>query len=583
MKLSILPFLYLLLCTINVLAQNDDNLVINGDFELLDADSLIHNYLKPSEFNTQMQDWRTPSNGSTDVLNDVFSYKNISLQPQNGKYAIGMVVNAFYSEKEKKMLRYYEYAQSKLKTPLKPNKKYLVKFDICGKDLPMDTSQYFGINLNVKKISNYGTSVMTMTPQVKMRTALDGKWQTVREIITPQEAYEYITIGYFDGLTHLKQFKYAVDNVIIVEVTNSENAIAAYLDFMGESVTLSDVRFNSNSSELLPISFPELDKAVKWLEQHPEYLIEIQGHTDDKGEPENNLKLSEQRAKSVYQYLVDKGILPYQIQQKGYGEAKPIANNETEDGRAINRRVMLKKVQILSSEDLYAEVLKSVKTHQTDEAFSIFQRMSKIGDLPIQLLIDQDLLALHTDDRWEANIKTTISRQYKQSHRLIKNMAISFELGLMLLENQALLQHDSIFWKNIRPFDGDFQPKKQDLTSLNKKQSERLTELFNDAKVLPGRFDIGTKGILAIFTIVKQSNDLAFQKEWLTKMEQSIKRKPEYKNTFAFLTDKIAMLENRPQVYGTQRKNGEMYQVKNPENLNKRRKSMNLSRVKLNQ
>ena len=108
-----------------------------------------------------------------------------------------------------------------------------------------------------------------------------------------------------------------------------------------------------------------------------------------------------------------------------------------------------------------------------------------------------------------------------------------------------------------------------------------MTELFKDAEILPGRFDIGTRGILAIFTIVKQSNDLAFQKEWLTKMEKSIKRKPEYKNTFAFLTDKIAMLENRPQVYGTQRKNGKMYEVEDPENLNKRRKSMNLPRVNI--
>ena len=128
MKFVILPCFLLLFSSINIFAQHDDNLVFNGDFELLKSDSLIHDYLKTKEFDTQIDGWETPSYGSSDILSADFSYNHVSLQPKNGKYAIGIAVNVSYSKKEKKISRYFEYAQCKLKTPLKANKKYLMQF-----------------------------------------------------------------------------------------------------------------------------------------------------------------------------------------------------------------------------------------------------------------------------------------------------------------------------------------------------------------------------------------------------------------------------------------------------------------------
>lgn len=109
-----------------------------------------------------------------------------------------------------------------------------------------------------------------------------------------------------------------------------------------EKVVLENIFFETDSSRLLPESYPELDKVIAFLKANPGVSIEISGHTDSTGTPGHNLTLSENRARSVYAYLV-RGILqPERFQTKGYGETQPVASNETEAGRAQNRRTELK-------------------------------------------------------------------------------------------------------------------------------------------------------------------------------------------------------------------------------------------------
>jgi outer membrane protein OmpA-like peptidoglycan-associated protein len=74
---------------------------------------------------------------------------------------------------------------------------------------------------------------------------------------------------------------------------------------------------------------------------YPIHLVEIAGHTDSVGNVDYNVKLSERRASSVKQYLIKKGIDPNKVVTKGYGPTDPVADNETEEGRAKNRRVEL--------------------------------------------------------------------------------------------------------------------------------------------------------------------------------------------------------------------------------------------------
>ncbi|MFN8308715.1 MAG: OmpA family protein [Chitinophagales bacterium] len=107
---------------------------------------------------------------------------------------------------------------------------------------------------------------------------------------------------------------------------------------VGEAVVLQNVFFNSNSFELKDESKSELNTLIEMLRKNVSLRIEIGGHTDNSGVEKDNLQLSEQRAKSVYDFLVAKGIAAERLSYKGYAAAEPIADNKTPDGRAKNRR-----------------------------------------------------------------------------------------------------------------------------------------------------------------------------------------------------------------------------------------------------
>jgi outer membrane protein OmpA-like peptidoglycan-associated protein len=103
-------------------------------------------------------------------------------------------------------------------------------------------------------------------------------------------------------------------------------------------VVLRNVFFASGSAELKQESIPELNQLKSFLEDNPERGIIINGHTDNVGEEADNLALSEARAKAVRDYLASHGINPIRLGYKGYGESRPVATNETPEGRALNRR-----------------------------------------------------------------------------------------------------------------------------------------------------------------------------------------------------------------------------------------------------
>jgi outer membrane protein OmpA-like peptidoglycan-associated protein len=81
---------------------------------------------------------------------------------------------------------------------------------------------------------------------------------------------------------------------------------------------------------------------VKLLSENPAIEIEMSAHTDSRGADDYNFRLSDNRARSVMDYILSKGIAPSRIQSKGYGETKPVVPNDTDDNRQLNRRVEFK-------------------------------------------------------------------------------------------------------------------------------------------------------------------------------------------------------------------------------------------------
>ncbi|NML63858.1 OmpA family protein [Hymenobacter sp. RP-2-7] len=99
------------------------------------------------------------------------------------------------------------------------------------------------------------------------------------------------------------------------------------------------IQFNFDKATLKPSSYPKLQQMVQILNEYPDYSLSIAGHTDSKGDDNYNLRLSYERATTARTYLLSKGIAAERIEARGYGETKPIATNDTDAGRALNRRV----------------------------------------------------------------------------------------------------------------------------------------------------------------------------------------------------------------------------------------------------
>lgn len=114
---------------------------------------------------------------------------------------------------------------------------------------------------------------------------------------------------------------------------------------VGKSVVLRNIFFDTNKYELRPESMAELSRLESILVENPQIRMEISGHTDSDGSAELNQKLSENRAKSVVEYLVERGIDRSRLTYMGYGATAPVASNETPEGKQENRRTEFKIIE----------------------------------------------------------------------------------------------------------------------------------------------------------------------------------------------------------------------------------------------
>ncbi|MDR2010584.1 MAG: OmpA family protein [Bacteroidales bacterium] len=136
-------------------------------------------------------------------------------------------------------------------------------------------------------------------------------------------------------------------------LTNLENPEEPYIMNIplkpiekGVTVVLKNIFFEFASYELLPESYTELNKIVEYMTTNPTMKIEIGGHTDNVGSKEYNKRLSQDRAKAVYDYLIRKEISKDRLSYQGYDFSVPVADNDTEEGRAQNRRTEFKVISI---------------------------------------------------------------------------------------------------------------------------------------------------------------------------------------------------------------------------------------------
>ena len=136
-----------------------------------------------------------------------------------------------------------------------------------------------------------------------------------------------------------------IPNTVIVDPKESVNNMITRdiaLTSKGETIILNHLIFEQGKAVINPKSFQELDELVAMMKDSPKVEIQLEGHTDNVGNPEANMKLSQSRVDAVKKYITSKGVSKNRVQTKAFGGSKPIAKENTEEARAKNRRVEMR-------------------------------------------------------------------------------------------------------------------------------------------------------------------------------------------------------------------------------------------------
>lgn len=335
---------------------NTQNLVDDGSFEDYKRcpQSVTH---QKSEF--MLKEWYPPTGGTTDYLNecakriDGFVIDGVNVPQNQAGYQYARTGRGYVGFLSGKLGREREYVSSKLNESLISGEKYYVEFWVSLADRQAYAVGQLGTYFSADVIKEDFIKPIKVTPQVvKNEPVLDTtNWVKISGTFTAQGGEKYITIGSFDidnksfvksGRKQKPNYKYAyyyLDDVLVERVKKDTLVTKQFTSELNKPIILQNITFEFAKSQLKESSFAELNNLAAELKANPSYQINLSGHTDNIGQEEDNLKLSQARAKAVAEYLTSKGIAPTRITYKGYGSKQPITTNETEQGREQNRRV----------------------------------------------------------------------------------------------------------------------------------------------------------------------------------------------------------------------------------------------------
>jgi outer membrane protein OmpA-like peptidoglycan-associated protein len=229
-------------------------------------------------------------------------------------------------------------------------------------------------------------------------------------------AFGYIAISEnFDLTTVDKKYKEVTRDLYLVPIE------------AGQSLVLNNMFFIQGKSTLIPTSYPELNRLVDILTTNPGVSIELSGHTDNQGDAQADLLLSEDRVKTVKNYLVSKGINEKRITGKGYGRTKPIVSNDTPENRQRNRRVEVTITAV--DQSLQPKKVTSIAVDQSLQPKKIDIQVSPNNPNSVsnssgldEILSNPDISGLYSGDITSLNSITNVNIIYNAS-----NFAINME------------------------------------------------------------------------------------------------------------------------------------------------------------
>ncbi len=255
---------------------------------------------------------------------------------------------------------YTEYIQMEFSQALTAGTTYKIAFQVSLADQSAFAVSGLGAYITGEKMNTTKNTYLDVEPQISSAAMTDNVsgWTEISGNYTAKGGEMYLIIGCFKkgmdkkmvagekNTMNMRRAYYFVDgvNVAVGEaaVTKPKVELNGNIDdfakvMSGQSIALKGLTFETGSAKIKTESYAELDKWVKFMNEHPELKINIEGHTDKTGNETTNQKLSEQRAASVKAYFVSKGIAADRMKTAGYGSSKPIDTKNA--ASVINRRV----------------------------------------------------------------------------------------------------------------------------------------------------------------------------------------------------------------------------------------------------
>ena len=351
------------------------NLVRNPSFEGVGNLPIVKNTKNAFEFEYRsgykpfqknLKYWKAASDATPDlriIPKQVYRqcserYKDCN-QPRTGDHFVGIMT--YLKNTNTKVFR--EYIQIKLKKPLQPGVKTYAELWIQKDGQAKLVSNNIGFYFSQRKFYEKTEEVIEKNPQINHDTLINENnmdWVKIEGSFIPEKPLIYVTIGNFynNKNTKTKEYKkfrgspytppyahYLIDDIRIWQEGDQPEPKIKKEKFevnnikKNEPITLENIFFDFDKATLKSASFTELNKLFTFLQKNPSLKIKIQGHTDNRGNDNYNLRLSTDRAAAVFYFLKEKGIAVNRLSYVGYGESRPIASNENDEGRDKNRRV----------------------------------------------------------------------------------------------------------------------------------------------------------------------------------------------------------------------------------------------------
>jgi outer membrane protein OmpA-like peptidoglycan-associated protein len=347
-------YVFILFLSITYLYSYTQNLVKDPSFEEYKR---CPTHLTQSAKLFPLLEWWLPTKGTPDYMNSCSDEITGYSTPKN-KHGFQFPKSGegyLFAVHSKDDLT--EYVQSELTTFLSKNEKYYVELWVSLSESSGLATNRFGVLFSKEKVEDFQSrKALSYVPQVISDTFITeiNSWVKISGTFTAQGGEKYITIGCFardkNDFVKVKQKTkgfffsktsggYFLDDVLVESLKKDTLVTKQYTSELNKPIILKNITFEFGKSRLKESSFAELNKLIVELQANPTYKITLSGHTDNIGQEEDNLKLSEARAKAVAEYLTSKGIASIRITYQGYGSKQPITTNETEQGREQNRRV----------------------------------------------------------------------------------------------------------------------------------------------------------------------------------------------------------------------------------------------------